>query len=84
MKRPKIEDFKTEYKHGSAESSSIIKQYSKAQDLYINYLEQLELTAVSQQRELFEIIADRLLSELGAELHRVDKKDLIRIISNCD
>jgi hypothetical protein len=48
MERPKIEDFKTEYKHGFAESSSIIKQYSKAQDLYINYLEQLELTAVVQ------------------------------------
>ena len=45
--------------------------------------ELLNLHSVSQQRELFEIISDRLLSELGAELSMVTKEDLIKIISNC-
>ena len=40
MKRPKVEDFKVKYTKGIAEINSVIKQYSKAQDLYINYLEQ--------------------------------------------
>lgn len=31
----------------------------------------------------FEIIADRLLGELGAELSRISKEELIKIISNC-
>lgn len=39
MNRPKKEDFKPKYKNGFSESSSVIKQYSKAQDLYIDYLE---------------------------------------------
>ena len=48
MKRPKVEDFKVEYIKGCAEISSVIKQYSKAQDLYINELEQLKLCGVSR------------------------------------
>mgnify|MGYP000992128458 CR=1 FL=1 len=52
MDRPKKEDFKVEYIKGVAEISSVTKQYSRAQDLYINYLEQLLIQRVSQQREL--------------------------------
>lgn len=42
MKRPKIEDFKVKDYNNI---SDIIKQYSKAQDLYIKYLENLILKA---------------------------------------
>ena len=46
MERPKIEDFKVEYTKGFAEIASARKQYSKAQDLYINHLEQLLIHSV--------------------------------------
>jgi len=48
MDRPKKEDFKVEYIKGVAEISSVTKQYSRAQDLYINYLEQLLIQRVSK------------------------------------
>lgn len=48
MKRPKKEDYKVKYSNGTADNSSIIKQYSKAQDLYIDHLEQLNLPVVSK------------------------------------
>ena len=38
MDRPKIEDFRTYYTSGNAELCSTVKQYSKAQDLYIEHL----------------------------------------------
>ena len=41
MNRPKKEDFDVVYVKGDAETSSIIKQYSKAQDSYIDHLEGL-------------------------------------------
>jgi len=40
MNRPKIEDFKPKYTKGVAEIASVAKQYVKAQDEYIDYLEQ--------------------------------------------
>lgn len=39
MKRPKIEDFSVIYVNGVAEVNSVLKQYSKAQDAYIDYME---------------------------------------------
>lgn len=39
MKRPQEEDFKVKYVNGVAETSSVTKQYSRAQDDYIDYLE---------------------------------------------
>lgn len=47
MKRPKIEDFKVEFIKGIAEIASARRQYSKAQDLYIDHLEQLLVQRVS-------------------------------------
>lgn len=38
MERPNREDFKPEYSKGFAEVASAIKQYSKKQDEYIDYL----------------------------------------------
>ena len=58
MKRPKIEDFKVEYTKGIVEIASVIKQYSKAQDLYINHLEQLIIRNVSQQHNLLEWLSN--------------------------
>ena len=46
MDRPKKEDFKVEYIKGVAEISSVTKQYSRAQDLYIDHLEQLLIQRV--------------------------------------
>ena len=48
MGRPKKEDFKVEYIKGVAEISSVTKQYSRAQDLYIDHLEQLLIQRVSK------------------------------------
>ena len=58
----------------------------KSNFTYMNWLEerhikQLALFNVKQRSELFEIISDRLLNELGAELSRMTKEDLIKIIS---
>ena len=39
MKRPNIENIKVEYINGVAEISSVVKQYSRLQDNYIDYLE---------------------------------------------
>jgi len=41
MDRPKIEDFKPKYTKGVAGIASVAKQFVKAQDLYIDHLEQL-------------------------------------------
>lgn len=46
MKRPKIEDFKVEFTKGITEIASARKQYSKAQDLYIDELEQFLIQRV--------------------------------------
>lgn len=42
MKRPGKKDFQVQYHKGEAEHCSVIKQYSKAQDEYIDYLEQIK------------------------------------------
>ncbi len=41
------------------------------------------LDDVTQQSELFEIIADRLEKELPFELETIKRETLIKIISNC-
>ncbi len=46
MKRPRKDFFKIKYVKGGGELSNIIKQYSKAQDEYIDYLEQITIPAV--------------------------------------
>ncbi|MCA9357496.1 hypothetical protein KC872_04760 [Candidatus Kaiserbacteria bacterium] len=40
MNRPNIENFKPKYTKGVAEIASVAKQYVKAQEDYIDYLEQ--------------------------------------------
>lgn len=47
MKRPKIEDFKPKYTKGVAEIASVAKQYVKALEIYIDYLEQGQLLPIS-------------------------------------
>ena len=39
MKRPNKENIKVQYRNGVAEISSVVKQYSRQQDKYIDYLE---------------------------------------------
>ena len=51
MDRPKIEDFRTYYTSGNAELCSTVKQYSKAQDLYIDHLKALIIDSVVVRNE---------------------------------
>jgi len=41
MERPKKENFKVEFNKGETELCSVTKQYSRAQDEYIDYLEEM-------------------------------------------
>ncbi len=73
-------------------AEEIAKKYyegaSRAMELELDILRYLEYhrkrwdESINEQSELFETIAGRLLSQLGAELSRMTKEDLIKIISN--
>lgn len=56
MKRPKTEDFKVKYNRGDAELCSLTKQYSKAQDEYIDYLKRaIKERLIEKQKQLEEV-----------------------------
>ena len=76
MERPKIKDFKPEYKHGFAESSSVIKQYSKAQDLYIDHLETINYTQCCMgETELDEDVSVNIQHKSLGKFKLVKKQD---------
>jgi hypothetical protein len=58
---------------------SVLRYITKLEEAVNNSV----LDDVSQQSELFEIIADRLEKELPFELETIKRETLIKIISNC-
>jgi hypothetical protein len=74
MKRPKLEDFKPEYTKGLTGIVSVAKKFVKAQDLYIDYLEQLTLTDVVVPKGTFNCGQERAF---GEERCKVQCKDCV-------
>mgnify|MGYP003649046832 CR=1 FL=1 len=79
MKRPKLEDFKPEYTKGLTGIVSVAKKFVKAQDLYIDYLEQLILSGVSQQSKLLFRFANDWNNE-GLHAEHILESDINRFI----